>query len=311
MLRKSTRLVILILLSVLCNGRGSVQTTRLDPPFSMGAFQETDDDPFSIFSIDFNLDGISDFRFSYGAGGPGVACYFNYPNQIAILRAAPAFPDQTNVYGTMGALPLGTIIGSNLVSTIDLSDYTWHFGTTNHYDLTLAFGDHQTSVFGVIDPVTIGVPPLAAGDPVAKEGVMGFRFLIGTNVHFGYVHFDFRTNINRWYMGAGGYILGWAYETEADKPIVAAPISVSPTPFSMDVRAQENGAFDLTWKATPGATFQIEGTPSLSQPFTTFTPAFLSRPNFHANQVIEDVTIFGMANYPTYFWRVKRAGVSN
>jgi hypothetical protein len=289
------------------NVPASVQITRLDPPFSIGAFQETDGDPFSILGIDFNLDGQSDFRFSYGGGGsPGSACYFNHPNRIAILKAPPAYPGQTNVYGSMGALPLGTLIGSNLVSTTDLSDYTWYPGNTNSYDLTVMYGDHVTSVFGVFDPLTIGVPPQAGGDPVAKEGVMAFAFLIGTNTHYGYIHFDFRTNINQWYMGAGGYILGWAYETEPNKPIVAAPISVPPTPFSFDVRAQGSGAFDLIWKATPGATYQIQGAPIDTGPFTNFTPEFLISPGFHARQVIEDLTISRMQDFPTYFWRVKR-----
>ena len=302
------RLVALVLFTAgsLSMCLAEVQVTKLDPPFSIGAFQETDDDPFSIYSIDFDLDCQSDFRFSYGAGGPGVACYFNYPNQIVALRSAPSYPGQTNVYGSMGALPLGTIIGSNLVSSVDLTNYTWHPGTTNDYDLTVVYGDHQTSVFGVIDPATIGLPPIAVGDPVAKEGVMGFQFLSGTNIHYGYVHFDFRTNINQWYMGAGGYIVGWAYETEPNKAIVAEPISVPPTPFGISALALENGAFDLHWKATPGATFQIEGTSSLSQPFTNFASEFRTFPTSGANQVIVDLSIYGMTNNTKYFWRVKR-----
>lgn len=283
-----------------------VRVTQLDPPFSIGAFQETGDDPFSILSIDFNQDGQSDFRLSYGAGGPGVACYLNHPNQIVILRSGPAYPGQTNVYGSMGALPLGTIVGSNLVSSVDLSAYSWHSGNTNDYDLTAIFGDHQSSVVGVVDPVTIGMPPVAAGDPVAKEGVMGFQFLIGTNIHYGYLHFDFRTNINQWYMGAGGYIMGWAFETEPHTPIAAKPIAVPPTPFQVNALGLSNGVFHLRWLATPGATFLIEGTTSLSQPLSTFTSEFQTFPTYRASQVFVDLSILGMTNHAAYFWRVKR-----
>lgn len=156
-----------------------------------------------------------------------------------------------------------------------------------------------------MDPETIGMPLVVVGDPPDKEGVIAVEFLIGTNKHYGYIHFDFRKELG-WYNGCGGYILGWAYETEPDKPINAAPIAVPPTPFTCELQGPDGGLFDLIWRATPGATYQIQGSPTVSGPFTDFTPDFIIRAGVNAAPVVEILRFGAPVGAPGYFWRVAR-----
>ena len=256
----------------------------------------------NVIAVDFNADGNIDLNLLYGCCG-GIDAYFNSPTRIVVARQD--YAGTTNVYGSLGALPLGTVIGSNLVTSADTNLYVWHTGETNSFDDTRAYGDHKTIVLTVLNPGVIGQPLVVGGDPADKEGALAVEFLIGTNVHYGYIHFDFRKEIG-WYGGCGGYILGWAYETEPDKPIVAAPIAVPPTPFLLGLQRQGEGVFDLNWRATPGATYRVQATPTMAAPFTDFTPDIVPPSGADASPLIELVTFYGLQDSPIYFWRVVR-----
>jgi hypothetical protein len=143
------------------------------------------------------------------------------------------------------------------------------------------------------------------------SGGAGFSFdhpsrIIGINKHYGYIHCDFRRETGYGYWGTGGYILGWAYETDPDTPIVAAPIAISPAPFSSSIQPRGSGLLDIIWNATPGATFRLQGTPDPADPFTDYTPDFVIPGGSSAAQVLEVLTIDPPTNAPAYFWRVMR-----
>lgn len=292
-----------VLLGSLLASYAEIQSTRLAPPFSVNSFYQFEDsaapDPLCI---DFDHDGQVDLRIVYFFGGIDV--YFDSPTRIVI--AQQFYPWTTNVSGSTGALPFGTLIGTHLISTIDTNIYIWHWGSTNGFDdETRAFGDHRSVGVYVIDPATIGMPLVVGGDPADKEGVLAVEFLIGPDRHYGYIHFDFRKEAG-WYKGSGGYILGWAYETEPNKPIAASPISLPPTPFRLGVQAGISNTIDLSWRATPGATYRVQGGPSVAGPFTDLTPDLVPPNGPDASPIEEIVTFHGMEELPSYFWRVLR-----
>jgi hypothetical protein len=295
--------VLAVLVCLASNATASEQITRLDPPLYIDPFYQLEDPNVSDpICVDFNHDGQVDFRLWFGYYG--VEAYFNSPTRIVIGRQF--YPWTTNVYGSVGALPFGTVIGSNLVSSVDTNVYLWHWGDTNRFgDETQAYGNHKSIAVSVLDPETIGMPLVVGGDLPDKEGVMAVEFLIGTNKHYGYIHFDFRRE-NGWYQGCGGYILGWAYETEPGRPLIAAPIAVPSTPFRLGVRARSKGVFDLDWRATPGATYRVQGAATMAGPFADFTSDIIPPSGRNASPIIELVTFYGMEGLPAYFWRVVR-----
>lgn len=296
------RRVFFLLLWMPFNISAAVQVTCFDPPLPISALADVPGPGPNVIAVDFDADGNVDFNLLFGCCG-GIDAYFNGPARIVVARQL--YPGITNVYGSLGALPLGTVIGSNLITSADTNRYVWHTGDTNSSDDTQAYGDHKTIVLTVLNSGVIGQPLVVGGDPADKEGVMAVEFLIGTNVHYGYIHFDFRREIG-WYGGCGGYILGWAYETEANKPIVAAPIAVPPTPFLLGLQKQSEGVFDLSWRATPGATYRVQAAPTIEVPFMDFTPDIVPLGGSDASPLIELVPFHGLQDSPTYFWRVVR-----
>ena len=105
-----------------------------------------------------------------------------------------------------------------------------------------------------------------SGDIVGKEGVMALKFFINGQPHFGYVHFDFRYVVNPALQGGGfgGYIYGYAYETQPGVPITAERLSDS-TPASDGLITSFNqfNGFVLTWNAVNGGTYRVQSSTNL------------------------------------------------
>ena len=226
------------------SGRAEVHIARFDPPLSVSAFS----DPmpgldWNTTAFDFDLDGQTDFRLTYGGGG--MTAYFNTPTRIA-MRAptlnnspGPIMPAIVlEPLGPVGSVPLGSMIGSNIVSATGTNFYAWEPGYTNSNNLPELLGDHSAFVIlaNLVTPLgpepvitfsTNGTlvtnvyypSPFVLGDVAGKEGVMALQFYIGSELHYGYIHFNFND-------GAGGVIYGWAYETEPNVPIQAMPLLV-------------------------------------------------------------------------------------
>ena len=222
--------------SVTLDARAAVQATRFNPPLTIGAWAQPSDNvvvPWSILATDFNMDDQADFRLTYGSGWMGA--YFNAPTRFATRVA------RSNSFvfgGPVAAVPLNSVIGTNIVSR-GTNLFAWSSGYTNSDDLTQPLGDHEATV--IIADIAIPLQPgpiisfstngtlvtniywpgpFATGDVVGREAVMAVQFEVYGETHYGYIHFDFRS-------GSSGYIYGWAYETEPNVAIKAVPLSTA------------------------------------------------------------------------------------
>jgi hypothetical protein len=224
------------------NSLADVQVTQFDPPLNINAYSDVPDGLLlNVLATDFNVDGDVDFRLAYGYGGIGA--YFNTPTRFA--RKAPR-PGVIAIGDPVAAVPLCSIVGSNIVSAIATNHFAWSPGYTNRYDLTQPLGDHEANV--ITANLTPGIPPgpvisistngllvtniyyggpVVSGDVAGKEAVMALEFTINGQTHYGYIHFDFRSPNGTPFGGAGGLFHGWAYETEPGVPIKAVPLSVA------------------------------------------------------------------------------------
>lgn len=255
-------IALLALFVLLANGvKADVVITRLEPPFQVVMPWENLPDPL-VEAIDFNNDGQVDLYFTYD--NFGMEAGFFAPGQIFIVPIAPP-AGHTNVYGFVAALPFGTIIGSNVVSSASLGNDLWYQGDAVLSGDSTQYGDHGNGVGYVASDETVGDQIVIAGDVVGKEGVMALKFYINGQPHFGYVHFDFR------YIyqippggGFGGYIDGYAYETQPGVSITAERLNDS-TPASDRLITgfnQFNG-FVLTWNAVNGGTYRVQSSTNL------------------------------------------------
>jgi hypothetical protein len=163
----------------------------------------------------------------------------------------------TNInYAGVGGLPFGTVLGSELSASS--GGYTWWTGFTNTYDLTRQFGNHKADV----NIASL----LEAGDVGGKEGVVGVEFRIGGEVHYGYLHFDFR--VARGYGGYGGLIYGWAYESAPNTPITAAKLRNTPLLVELKITSitlwpEGNGAGTISWDASVGDINRVQASADL------------------------------------------------
>jgi hypothetical protein len=279
--------------------QASVVVTKLDPPLAVGvpwygnwntAFQE----------MSFGSDEGTNLLLTWSGAEMDLA--FNAPSQVFILRDGDP-PGRTNVYGGLAALPLGTVIGSNVVSTADISNDAWIGGSVTDVPNSNVRYD---SVGMVVTDETIGDPISVIGDVVGKEGIMAVEIYANGEAHYGYVHFDFRSE-NGWVPGTGfgGYILGWAYESEPGQPITAAPIAVPPLQFRFDVQPDGGNSIDINWTATPGAAYRVLSTTNLARPFASYSSDIVPTSGADASPVGVTFTLNAPTNAAT-FWRVVR-----
>jgi hypothetical protein len=242
----------------------AVQVTRFDPPIQISAYAEpTGESFYDEFAADLDADGVVDFRLIYAYGE--MSAFFNVPTRFAQRVSQPNVEAK---WGPLAGVPLGSTIGSNLVSSVATNFYAWSSGYSNKFDdLTAGLGDNQTTVL-IANLVTYGVMPglivtidtngfttntiyphlTISGDVAFKDAVMALEFYIDGQPHYGYIHFNFSG-------GASGVIYGWAYETDPNVPIAAtslAPIPVDTQP------AQHSGVVGLVQGVSvPGWTVSI------------------------------------------------------
>lgn len=227
--------------------RAAVVTNLLNPPLVLNPFR---DDEYTL-DLDMDQNGVVDFRLysSGGGGGGGVTMYLNWPARLVTKTNGVSGSPNIDYQGVAG-LPFGTVLGSALPT--NLGNRTWWTGFTNKYDLTQQYGNHESGVL---------LAPVGLGDVGAKEGVIGVEFLIGGQVHYGYIHFDFR--VARGYGGYGGYIYGWAYESTPNLPITAERLRSGPPALDFKINFFElwpggGGAASIGWNAIVGETNRVQ-----------------------------------------------------
>ncbi|HWC58531.1 MAG TPA: hypothetical protein VHC44_02475 [Verrucomicrobiae bacterium] len=221
------------------SAQATIQVTQFDPPLNISAYADAPADSyFNVLGTDFDANGEVDFRLAYGLGG--ISAFFNAPVRFGQRVSGPGIAGRG---GPVAGLPLGSFIGPNLGSPVATNFYAWSPGDTNLDDLTQPFGDREATVIianlvtynAPLGPVADGVlftnilftngpiptVPVVSGDVVGRDCAIAVQFYVNGEVHYGYIHCDFRN-------GATGLIYGWAYETLPNVPIVAA--SLAPVP---------------------------------------------------------------------------------
>ena len=231
--------IIASILATTVNVTAAVHVVRFDPPLTVNAFAEAPDGVLpNILAVDFNVNDDVDFRLAYGYGF--IAAYFNHPTRFGRREGRPGVEP---VGGPVAAVPLCSIIGSEILSSVNTNRFVWSPGYTNRDDLTQPLGNHEAGVVsagfttygllcqiilssnGVLVTNCFGGGPVASGDIVGKEAVMALEFYINGQRHYGYIHFDFRPLTDAPLSGTVGVIHGWAYETEPGILIQAVPLS--------------------------------------------------------------------------------------
>jgi hypothetical protein len=225
--------------------RAAVQVTQFDPPLQISAYANPPANSyFNVLGTDLDANGEVDFRLAYGLGG--IDAYFNAP--VRFGQHVSQLNGVGNVVqrdGPVGGVPLGSMIGRNIASSVAANFYVWSSGCTNDYDLTQPFGDHEAPVISAVFVATYNLPgpvvstshdgilvtniiyphpqPVVSGDIEGQDAVIALEFVVNGQTHYGYIHCNF-TN------GASGVVYGWAYETDADTAIEAASLAPSPVP---------------------------------------------------------------------------------
>jgi hypothetical protein len=238
-----------------------VAIVRLEPPFFTAVPWPNMPDPL-IEPIDFNNDGQPDIYFFYDT--VGMSASFSSPGQVFIVPTPPP-AGHTNVYGFPAVLPFGSIIGSNVISSINLGNDLWYPGDVSDTNDFPGYGDRSVT-YGYV--LTEGAnETVIEGGVVGTEGALPFMIYLNGQPHFAYVHFDFRNIYDDGIIsgaGFGGYIEGYAYETQPGVPIVAERLNDS-TPASDGLITGFNrfNGYVLTWNAVNGGTYQVQSSTNL------------------------------------------------
>ena len=191
MLRTSLYLV-LALLPLAQAGAAIVVTYRGDSPNVFGPLNSR---PFAT-DFDINGDGTADFHFHRGSFTAAMQGYDG--NRFISVLTTP--PDRG---GYIVPIQAGSLIGPDLAS---LSG-NWHHYTDNSSNPALSSG--------------FGLGPMQHVD-----AYIGVEFKILDEIHYGWINysgFDHPDN-GPFLPFPGGFINGWAWETEAGMPIVAGQV---------------------------------------------------------------------------------------
>jgi len=226
-----TKLILLALAAVALPAAASVQITAFNPPLSVDAFSDitVSNQWYDLRPLDFNLDGTPECCLAYGVdsfGFGGIILFLNAPAEVVAKQLSL----------DTEALPLNTVIGPN--ETLP-KGYRWFGGYTNTDEPTAVLGDHALVVVEVPNVAPTGEAlgllgtapppryPLVESEVVGKAGVMGIKFYLQGQPHYGYIQFDFRATQPSSLGSTGGVIEGWAYETEPNTAIKARPLTAS------------------------------------------------------------------------------------
>ena len=208
-----------VLITSLMSSNAEIRATKLTPPIRLNPFQ----DDLTALPIDFNEDGKVDARLVYGQGS--LSAYFPATNRVAVKISG----------NTVGSLPLNTMISGRFPP--ELNAFRWDNGVPVSSDAPehRQYGERRKiivstmmaprmpehSVFSTSQTNgSAGTSAsLGSGDVIGKTGVIAVEFQIDGNVHYGYLHVDFRPDA-----APIGLIYGFAYETITNTPITATPL---------------------------------------------------------------------------------------
>ena len=322
-----------VILASVLTSQAEVRTTRFDSPIIFALGESIGPTLSFCFSPDFNHDGLGDYLF-FRRGTP-TYCYFNSPSSIVVQKPYTLPPYLEDDYAWVAALPLGSTIGEELsYPEVDMSAYSWSEGdeytgsfpydyiSFNRSAVLTADGvlPSSSAISGSenvsgkeISEVEAAYSPFVKGNVLGKEGVIGIK--VATKIpasyyaiplpeyytYYGYIHFycpNERTIC----------FLGYSFESEWNQPIVAEPLAIPPTKIQFSIQKLEDGGLELSWLATPGATYQAERSFHSEGPFEKVGEEIVPVPTSGAKPVQEKVIISKEESQSsqTSFWRIVR-----
>ncbi len=206
--------------SLTWNSQAEVIVKKFDPPFQTGdSVFAGENSVYSSLHILINSTGTADFEIPYSFS----KISFNSPAEIIVGKE--------ELWDTrlIGGLAFGSTIGENIVE-YEGNGHVWSSEVQTGQDIYF-----PATLMQSVIPLSLGAEPTSVdyvGGYVSeirgREGIIGFKFQHedpygGYTMHYGYFHFNFSDSQE--FMGEKGYLLGWAYETEPNKPIIAKPLN--------------------------------------------------------------------------------------
>jgi hypothetical protein len=242
---------------------------------------------FIPISIDFNSDGTNDVTVLPHPSG--INLYTRLGSRVLIHSSPPP-----NLGGAVGSVPLNFMLGED----IRLAGYRWWEGGPLPSSDEQIYGDR---LFDLSIVILLHGDPLIAqlSDFLGQNAAIGVEFLIGTNLHYGYIHLDFRPEHQIWLNGGGGYIYGWAYETQPRRPILTKPLATPELPVRCTITKADDNSFELSWSSQTAAVYRIQGCSTVTGPFLDFSK------NITALSESSTVVV-ARPDRESFFWRIVR-----
>jgi hypothetical protein len=185
----------------------------------------------SVTNLDLNNDGIADFQVSVGkqnkCGSGSSYCY------MVSMKVLPQNPSNL-VWGANG-------IASALGSGVSI-------GSQGKFQQGNAFMGKEALQFNRYSTVYGSSGPWRE----TTRGFLGLKFIIQGQVHYGWA----RLNVTATTQGMYGAISGYAYETEANKPILTGQKSGAPKKRHDGTRGNKSSG---TPAPTPGGLGMLAG----------------------------------------------------
>ena len=236
--------------------------------------------------IDFNLDGEIDVMIGYSRWAfsrmLGVVSNKRFTEIIScdLTGDDSLFQDFLRTHIWCAPIPFGTSIGNKIEVPNNTDDFKyrweivgtcidadWHYLCRNKdkdgeviVNREIAYSWNGSSL-GEEDGTYV-----TKGSLPQTEGVIGVRFFapyeyrVSEWCNYGYIHYSM---FNRSDKEVVFTVLGWAYETEYNKPIIAKPLgmkTITPDndPLEFQLEQDTDGGLTLSWKGVPGAVYQLE-----------------------------------------------------
>ncbi len=149
------------------------------------------------YSLDLNHDGISDFVFNWRGMGMGKRCHSHTIN----LTVQPTGSNGVAGYGSASRLGSGPLIGPQQTFSGSLMAWIFFWGTGVRPNQNRGGGNWYYFYNG------------------SREGYLGLKFSIHGQTHYGWARLNVFTNWNAPALTVA--MLGYAYETIPNKPIIA------------------------------------------------------------------------------------------
>ena len=240
----------------------------------------------------------------------------------------PLFQDFLRTHIWCAPIPFGTSIGNKIEVPNNTDDfkYRWEIVGTRidadwHYLCRNKDKDGEVIVNREIayswNGSSLGEEDgtyVTKGSLPQTEGVIGVRFFapyeyrVSEWCNYGYIHYSM---FNRSDKEVVFTVLGWAYETEYNKPIIAKPLGMKTItsdndPLEFQLEQDTDGGLTLSWKGVPGAVYQLERAENPGGSFEEWGEEITPEAVDGAQLVSMTQRLSSEDTAEQCFWRIKR-----